>query len=253
MVPRLLVQDDPHTTSTIERGTRLSARRDWHNDGRACDPLLVCLSRPRRAVHRGRRQPAGALRHPADRGLVPPRELPRARCGSGSRSSSTTTRSTASSTCMRSRSSTTRRCSASGRCVSAAQLIAMGARPGTQCTLVRPVARAGARPAGLGARLHHRVRRGGADDAVQGQVGEGRCGPYDGGPVHLPRPPGRRHPALPGQPGAGRRGPAPAPRADPRPRRPVQPPVRRHVRAARAAHHQGRREDHRPAGARPPR
>ena len=37
-------------------------------------------------------------------------------------------------------------------------------------------------------------------------------------PVHLPGAAGRRHPALPGRPGAGRRGPAPAPRADPRPR-----------------------------------
>ena len=34
-------------------------------------------------------------------------------------------------------------------------------------------------------------------------------------PVHLPDPAGRRHPALPGAPGAGRRGPAPAPRAHP--------------------------------------
>ena len=40
--------------------------------------------------------------------------------------------------------------------------------------------------------------------------------------VHLPGAAGRRHPALPGRPGAGRRGPAPAPRADPRPRAAVQ-------------------------------
>ena len=45
--------------------------------------------------------------------------------------------------------------------------------------------------------------------------------------VHLPGPAGRRHPALPGRPGAGRRGPAPAPRAHPRPRPAVQPPLRR--------------------------
>ena len=69
---------------------------------------------------------------------------------------------------------------------------------------------------------------------------QGRRRPADGRAVHLPDPAGRRHPALPGRPRAGRRGPAPAPRADPRPRRPVQPPVRRHVRAARAAHPQGR-------------
>ena len=131
--------------------------------------------------------------------------------------------------------------------VSAAQLIAMGLDP-EQLHVVRPVARPRARPAGLGARLHHRVRRGRADDAVQGQVRQGRPGPDDGRAVHLSGPAGRRHPALPGRPRACRRGPAPAPRADARSRRPVQPPVRRHVRAARAAHPQGRREDHRPPG-----
>ena len=52
-----------------------------------------------------------------------------------------------------------------------------------------------------------------------------------GGPVHLPDPAGRRHPALPGRPGAGRRGPAPAPRADPRPGAAVQQPLRRDVHA----------------------
>ena len=46
--------------------------------------------------------------------------------------------------------------------------------------------------------------------------------PRVGGAVHLPDPAGRRHPALPGRPGAGRRGPAPAPRADPRPGAAVQ-------------------------------
>ena len=46
------------------------------------------------------------------------------------------------------------------------------------------------------------------------------------GPVHLSDPAGRRHPALPGRRGAGRRGPAPAPRADPRPRPAVQHDLR---------------------------
>ena len=49
------------------------------------------------------------------------------------------------------------------------------------------------------------------------------------------------------RPGAGRRGPAPAPRAHPRPGAAVQHPVRRHVHGARAAHRQGDREDLRPA------
>ena len=50
--------------------------------------------------------------------------------------------------------------------------------------------------------------------------------------VHLPDPAGRRHPALPRRPGAGRRGPAPAPGADPGPRAAVQRPVRADVRGA---------------------
>ena len=47
------------------------------------------------------------------------------------------------------------------------------------------------------------------------------------GPVHLPDPAGRGHPGLPGGRGAGRRGPAPAPRAHPQPGAAVQLPVRR--------------------------
>ena len=61
--------------------------------------------------------------------------------------------------------------------------------------------------------------------------------------VHLPGAAGRRHPALPASTGAGRRGPAPAPRADPRPGPAVQHSLRRDLRRARAAHHQGHRQD----------
>ena len=69
--------------------------------------------------------------------------------------------------------------------------------------------------------------------------------------VHLPDPAGGRHPALPGRPGAGRRGPAPAPGAHPRPRRSGS------TRASATTfmvpeplHRQGDRQDLRPAGAR---
>ena len=52
------------------------------------------------------------------------------------------------------------------------------------------------------------------DDAVQG---EGRAARVRlGGPLHLPGPDGRRHPALPHRSRADRRRPAPAPRARPR-------------------------------------
>ena len=67
-------------------------------------------------------------------------------------------------------------------------------------------------------------------------------------PVHLPDPPGGRHPALPPALRPRRRGPAPAPRAHPRPREAVQPPLQEDVPAARALHPQGHREDRRPAG-----
>ena len=72
------------------------------------------------------------------------------------------------------------------------------------------------------------------DDPVQG---EGRQGPREraGRPVHLSGPDGGRHPGLPGDPRAGRRGPEAASGAGSRHRRLVQPPLRRRaVPAARA-------------------
>src|SRR3546814_6558229 len=45
------------------------------------------------------------------------------------------------------------------------------------------------------------------------------------------------------------RGPATAPRAHPRPGAAVQPPLQEDLPPARAVHHQGDGEDHRPAGA----
>ena len=75
-----------------------------------------------------------------------------------------------------------------------------------------------------------RLRRGQPDDAVQGQVGRAGGERVAVGPVHLPGAAGGRHPALPGQLRAGRRGPAPAPRAHPQPRAALQRPLRRDVR-----------------------
>ena len=77
---------------------------------------------------------------------------------------------------------------------------------------------------------------------------EGRPGAGLGRPVHLPDPAGRGHPALPGRPGAGGRGPAAAPGAEPDAGPAVQPPVRPDVRAAAALHPGRRRQDLRPAG-----
>ena len=113
---------------------------------------------------------------------------------------------------------------------------------------VRAEPRARAHRAGLDPRLHNRVRRGQPDDPVQGQVGQGGPRPGLRRPVHLPRPAGRRHPALPGRPGAGRRGPAAAPGAEPDAGPAVQPPLRPDVRAAAALHPGRGGQDLRPAG-----
>ena len=129
----------------------------------------------------------------------------------------------------------------------AAQLLALGLDPDAVHGL-RPVARARARAAGVGARLHHRVRRGEPDDPVQGQDRQAGHRAGHRRPVHLPGPDGCRRPALPGRPGPRRRGPAPAPGADPEPRATVQHPVRAHVRRSRAVHPGGRGEDPGPAG-----
>ena len=130
----------------------------------------------------------------------------------------------------------------------AAQLLAMGIDPARSAIFVQSQMPEHTQ-LGLGAAVHDRLRRGPPDDPVQGQVGQGRRGLGLGRPVHLPDPPGGRHPALPPALRAGGGGPAPAPRADPRPRAALQPPVQEDVPAARAVHPEGDREDRRPAGA----
>ena len=177
--------------------------------------------------------PPRAVRHPADRRLVPPRQLPRRGAASGWRCRRPTTRSTASSTCTRSPSSTTPTLLRQRTRVAAAQLLALGStRSAARCSCSRtcPSTPSSAWVHGL----HHRLRRGQPDDPVQGQVAPSRAPTDQRRPVHLPDPAGRGHPALPGRPGAGRRGPAPAPGADPRPRAAVQHPLRRDVHGARS-------------------
>ena len=98
---------------------------------------------------------------------------------------------------------------------------AVRAEPGTR-----------ARAARVGAGLHHRLRRSQPDDPVQGQERAGRTRCRHRGPVHLPDPAGRGHPALPGRPGAGRGGPEAASGAHARSRAAVQHPLRAHVHRA---------------------
>ena len=117
---------------------------------------------------------ARALRHPADRRTRSTSATTWARCGSGWRCRRATTRSTASSTCTRSPSEHDPAELRQRTRVTAAQLLAAGLDP-ERCTLFVQSPRARARPARLGAGLHHRVRRGQPDDAVQGQVRQGRA------------------------------------------------------------------------------
>ena len=113
---------------------------------------------------------------------------------------------------------------------------------------LRAEPRARARRTRLGAGLFHRFRAGVADDAVQGQVAEGRQRSHHRRAVHLSGADGRRRPALRHRSGAGRRGPAPAPRVRPRCRAAVQRPLPGHLRRARRDDPEGHGQDLRPAG-----
>ena len=145
-----------------------------------------------------------------------------------------TSRSSSSPTCTPWTVARTRRSCASAR-TSRRPADRDGHRPGALGDL-RAVAHARARRARLGAAVPDRLRRGAPDDAVQGQVRQGRRGRRLGRAVHLPDPAGGRHPALPAGVRPRRGGPAPAPRADPRPRAAVQPPLQEDLPAAGALH-----------------
>ena len=131
--------------------------------------------------------------------------------------------------------------------VTAAQYIAAGIDVG-QVHALRPVPRARARAAGVGAELHHRLRRGVPDDPVQGQ------GP-EAGRGRTPRVGLFTYPMLMAAdillyqtarcPGG--RGPAPARGTDPQPGPAVQLPLRRDVHGAGGLHPQGVGQDLRPA------
>ena len=174
-----------------------------------------------------------ALRHPADGGFLPPRQLPGCAAAVGR-------------ACRRRREAFycvvdlhaitlptgTRRSSASNTLRLRRAAARPRRRPRPQHA-VRAEPRARAPAAVLGPGVPDRLRRGQPDDAVQGQEPAARA--PAGSSVGLFTYPvlhGGRHPRLPGRPGAGGRRPAPAPRADPRPGDPVQRPLRRDVHRA---------------------
>ena len=96
-------------------------------------------------------------------------------------------------------------------------------RPGDD---LRPLPGRGAQPAAPAVPEPGQRRRALAQPDGQGRAGRRRAGVDVGPHVHLPRPPGGRHPVLQGHPGAGRQGPAPPPRARAAHRAPLQPPLR---------------------------
>ncbi len=106
----------------------------------------------------------------------------------------------------------------------------------------------GACGGGVAAQLRDELRRAPAHDAVQGQVG--RPGVRLGGPLHVPRPDGRRHPPLPDRHRPDRRRPAAASRADARCRRTLQRPLRPDVHGSERRLPGGRGAGQEPAGAR---
>ena len=193
-------------------------------------------------------RPARAVRHPADRRLVPPRQLPRCGPAVGARCRRHTTPSTSSPTCTRSPSSrTTRRCCGSvpgspPRSCSPPASTRTAARCSCRATCPQHAELAWVLSCLTGFGEASRMTQF-KDKSPATAGGQRRCRA-----VHLSDPAGRRHPALPGRTGAGRRGPAPAPRADPRPGAALQLALRRDLRRARAVHRQGDREDRRPAG-----
>ena len=125
------------------------------------------------------------------------------RSRSGSRCRMTTTASTAWSTSTPSRWSTIPAELRRRTRLTAAQFLAAGVDPSHSILFVQSHVPEHAQLAWVLV-VHHRVRRGQSNDAVQGQVGASTVRPSHGRVVHLPDPAGRRHPAVRGEQGPGR-------------------------------------------------
>ncbi len=109
------------------RARRPPGRADPADAGgrnRVARPTPTRWENPRHECHAAR-----PVRDPAHRGLVPARQLPRARCGTGWRCRTTTTRSTWSSTCTRSPWSRTRSSCGTTPCSPTRSCIAAGVDP----------------------------------------------------------------------------------------------------------------------------
>ncbi len=143
-------------------------------------------------------------------------------CASGSVCRPRTTPTTASSTSTRSPSTTIRETLRRRTYASFAQLLAIGLDPERSTVFVQSQVPEHSQLAWV---LECQTGFGEAGRMTQFKDKSQKegAGSRDGRPVHLPDPAGGRHPHLPGRCRPGRRGPAPAPRADARPGAAVQP------------------------------
>ena len=187
------------------------------------------------------------LRHPAERRPAS-RQLSRARSATGSPTRTPTTPSTASSTSTPSPSTSIPTSLRTRTYESALDLLAAGLDP-DRCTLfvqshvaehtrLTWLLECTATMGELGRMTQFKEKSAGQ------RLGAGR-------PVHLPGPPGRRHPPLRRRAGAGRRGPASASRAGPRARLALQPPLRDDLRGARGVDPAARSTGHGPPASGP--
>ena len=231
--------------SLAAQGGRKSLNYATSGRPRGCIPALTechemnAVTEPELAVPRGtrRRPAAGALGHPADRATPSTSATTSGRCASGSTSRGTTSRSSSSPTCTRSPSSRTRRCCASARCAPPPSCSRWASTPTRSAIFVQSQIPAHAQLSwvlqcltGFGeARRMTQFK----DKSAKGGEGAASVGLFtypilQAADILLYRPALR----------AGRRGPAPAPRAHPRPRPAVQPPLQEDLPAARALHPQ---------------
>ena len=158
---------EPSRSAVRPRSRAAPARPRRRRNGRT---IQDCAARQRQiSRHASQSRP---VRHPADRRLLPPRQLPRCACASGCAAGRLSTRSTASPTCTRSRSPQDpavlrRRTRVVGGAADRA-----GLDP-ERCTLFVQSHVPEHAELSWVLELHHRLRRGQPDDAVQGQVGQG--------------------------------------------------------------------------------
>ena len=214
-------------SGTDDRATRAPTTRR----GRGTVGLLTGVRTGRMPVMPQPAPAPRAVRHPADRRLVPPRQLPRRAAAVGRAAGRPR------AVLLRRRPARDHRRARPGRCCASApgSPPRSSSPPGIDPDAVARCSCSATCPSTPSSPGCSGCLTGFGEASRMTQFKDksprGGARPRSRRAVHLPDPAGGRHPALPGRPGAGRRGPAPAPRADPRPGAAVQPPLRRDLHA----------------------